>query len=235
MTRRISQAREGRYSQLEPLLNTEKMILKDLMQRHFSSLGSWRGANQTADRFAGHVAKTLLNPTPQGRKQATPLVRDFLDRLHSLGVTYGEHNVRQRIALFLIRENAFLAETGTEVIDLVTPEVLSALHKTKIAAQLRKGKISTRTIRLLSYFLDRLRVDILNSGNNFPSALTRFEVDSADPKGSYARSRVFGPEGLEKIPDEQITPLRREDQDVMGRKRPTDPMENENQIDKNYC
>lgn len=193
-------------------------------------MGPWNDSYQSATEsgsyheYAEHVASTLLRPNPQGLQQVTSLIRDFIGRLQSLAWNYGEINVKDRIALFVIRENAFLTETGTEVTERVDPKSIKGLGLSSSSRQVSRGEVEINITRLLSYFTDRLRVDLLNSGNNFPKTTSQLDNDTNDLQGSYARSRVFGPDGLERIPDDQITPLRREDQDVMGHRRPNDPM-----------
>src|ERR1700687_4565149 len=117
---------------------TQGSILNDLMERHFPTFGPWNDNYQGVTesgfyfQYAEQVARTLLRPNSQGLQQATPLIRDFVERLQSLAWTYGEHNIKNRIAFFLIRENALFTETGTEVTDPVTPEVLGAVGNSKV-------------------------------------------------------------------------------------------------------
>jgi hypothetical protein len=71
----------------------------------------------------------------------------------------------------------------------------------------------------LDEFRDSIRVSILSQVDwrEYPKVPSNINPDEANSSGNYARSKIFGVDGLERIPDNQIHPLRREDFRVMGR------------------
>ncbi len=199
-----------------------RSALVEILNEHFSQFANWSEISATTPEdtaFKLNVGRQLCHPNKSALEAAPRLIKEIIAAFQRYSELYDSKAVEEQIADFLAEEQALFSDVNLLVEDTKSDEVAKLLKKSK--DPLFKEE-TYPVIRSLSYYTDRLVLHIIETRDHRQPYEQGYSW-SPNPEGvrelsdTTARSRAFGPEGLEKIPDNQINPLRGEDHQVMGK------------------
>ncbi len=207
-------------------------------------------SNPEADKFLYVAAFELARLKPKKLPgEASVVERSFAWYMQEFSGLYGDHWVAEHVVTFVLDRQVALVEHDdvSGVVKAFAPtnmgifsdmnaevpkyyEIPESEEKsgpTKARRDREHKTLRDPSYNIMSWHMTHLRRRLISGLNDSsfirPSVFEEREQQEdaeAEGEGNVARSRAFGPNGLEIIPDDQIRPLRREDQAVMGRRRP---------------